>query len=75
MNNQAEKLWPSSKNVHRTSYNSEEQVLEVEFKNKKTYCYSGFSPEKWEELLKAESIGKYVQSELVGKYKTTLKTV
>jgi len=70
---QLEVLWPKSKNVSRTKYIAEESVLEVEFKNKKTYHYAGFPAEKWEELKKAESIGAFIQGQVVkAGYKCTL---
>jgi hypothetical protein len=49
-----------SSNVESVGYDSEEKMLEVKFKSGGVYQYAGVQPEMYGDLLKAESIGRYV---------------
>jgi hypothetical protein len=49
-------------------YDSEEQVLQVEFYNGVVYQYSGIEAETWEDLQTADSIGQFFNQEIKGKY-------
>jgi hypothetical protein len=49
-------------------YDSEEQVLQVEFYNGTIYQYSGVEAETWEDLQAADSIGKFFNQEIKGRY-------
>lgn len=44
-------------------------TLCVEFKSGGTYHYQNFSAQDYEALRKAESVGKYLQSNVKGKFK------
>jgi hypothetical protein len=61
------KIWESS-TVYSTEYNADNKTLIVVFKNGTTYEYYNFQMDAWEELLKAESIGKYLNANVKGKY-------
>lgn len=49
-------------------YDSEEQVLQVEFYNGVVYQYSGVEAETWEDLQSTDSIGKFFNQEIKGRY-------
>ena len=49
-----------SSNVKSVGYDAEEKVLEVEFKSGGVYQYAGVQPEMYADLLKAESVGRFV---------------
>ena len=49
-----------STNVESVGYNDEEKVLEVKFRSGGVYQYAGVQPEMYADLLKAESIGRFV---------------
>lgn len=63
-----EKLWPDSKNVKRTKYLEDQKILEVEFQTGKKYHYLEFPRAKWDELVKAESIGSFINRDVKGIY-------
>ena len=63
------KLFPESGMVSRAEYFPEPEILEIEFKsNGKRFWYKNFPKEKWLELLKTDSIGKFINEEVKGKY-------
>ena len=49
-----------STNVESVGYDKEEKVLEVKFKSGGVYQYAGVQPEMYADLLKAESVGRFV---------------
>ena len=49
-----------STNVKSIGYNAEEKTLEVEFQSGGIYQYAGVQPEMYADLLKAESVGRFV---------------
>ena len=63
-----EKTWTNSSQVARTKQLPDTSTLVVEFKNGGTYQYSNVPAEVWEASLNAESIGKFIGSEIKGKY-------
>lgn len=63
------KMWPESSQVYSTDYDVLEQRLIVVFKsNMKAYEYNHFPVEKYNELLKCESIGSFINKEVKGKF-------
>lgn len=55
---------PESSMIERTSYDPEIQELTVTFRNGKSYVYQHFEHSKWERLLTAPSIGKFINTEV-----------
>ena len=49
-----------SSNVKAVGYEVETKTLQVEFKSVGIYQYAGVQPEMYADLLKAESIGRFV---------------
>ena len=49
-----------SSNVKAVGYDAEEKTLQVEFKSGGVYQYAGVQPEMYADLMKAESIGRFV---------------
>ncbi|MBW4609274.1 MAG: KTSC domain-containing protein [Hassallia sp. WJT32-NPBG1] len=49
-------------------YDKNEQLLQVEFHNGAVYQYSGVEAETWEDLHDADSIGRYYNHEIKGRY-------
>jgi len=64
-----EKAWPTSGNVERTLYDGERGILTVTYRNQKKYQYMDVPANVWEDLLKAESIGKFLSAEIKGHYR------
>jgi hypothetical protein len=61
------KFWESS-TVKSTQHDIDSQVLTIEFKNGNAYEYYKVTYEDWRELLNAESIGKYLNAHVKGKF-------
>ncbi len=61
------KFWDSS-TVKLTEYNIENQILTVEFKNGNVYEYYKVAENVWNDLQEAESIGKYLNAHIKGKF-------
>lgn len=55
-----------STNVDSVGYNAEEKILEVKFKSGGIYQYAGVQPEIYADLLKAESVGRFVSQVIRG---------
>ncbi|MCV3216560.1 KTSC domain-containing protein [Plectonema radiosum NIES-515] len=49
-------------------YDKNEQLLQVEFHNGAVYQYSGVEEDTWSDLHDADSIGRYYNHEIKGKY-------
>ena len=49
-------------------YDKNEQILQVEFHNGAIYQYSGVEADTWSDLHDAESVGRYYNYEIKGKY-------
>ncbi len=49
-------------------YDSDEQILQVEFQSGAVYQYSGVESETWEDLHSTDSIGRFFNDEIKGRY-------
>lgn len=63
-----EKLWSTSDNIEKTSYDKHTQELEILFRNGKSYRYKEVPLEVWVKLKEASSIGSFLHSEIKGHY-------
>ena len=61
-----------SSQIDNVSYSSEEERLEVEFKNCSVYAYEGVSQNTFELFLAAPSKGKFFHAYIRNKYPTML---
>lgn len=61
------KFWESS-TVKSTEYDTKTQTLTVEFKNGNAYEYYKFTETDWNSLQNADSIGKYLNTHIKGKF-------
>lgn len=61
-----------SSNISKVGYNSHDQTLAVTFKDGKTYHYSEVPSDVNRALLEAESVGKFLSANVVGKFKHQL---
>lgn len=59
-----------SSSLNRVGYDEKSNTLVVEFKDHSVYFYHGVSASKFEELMKAESKGKYFSAEVKGQYES-----
>ncbi|MFN6566263.1 KTSC domain-containing protein [Dendronalium sp. ChiSLP03b] len=58
----------SSTMAAAVGYDRDECILQVEFQNGAIYQYSGVEPETWEDLHATDSIGKFFNDEIKGRY-------
>jgi hypothetical protein len=63
-----EKHFTDSTQVKTIWYNEEAKEMEVLFMVNKRYVYYGVSLEVWKQATSAESIGKFINSEIKWKY-------
>jgi hypothetical protein len=49
-------------------YDKNEQILQVEFHNGAVYQYSGVDADTWSDLHDADSVGRYYNHEIKGRY-------
>ena len=61
----------SSSNVKSIGYDINTSILEVEFKNGRVYQYFNVPINVYNAIINASSIGKYLNSNIVGVYKYT----
>lgn len=61
---------PESSNVQAIAYNPTTKSVRVIFKSGVDYSYKNVPEAVWKEALKAESVGKFVNAELKGKYES-----
>lgn len=61
----------SSSNVKSIGYDINTSILEVEFKNGRVYQYFNVPINVYNALINSSSIGKYLNSNIVGVYKYT----
>ena len=54
-----ERVEISSSNIKSAGYDTEEQLLEIEFNSGAVYSYAGVPMGVYDDLLEAESVGKY----------------
>ncbi len=64
-----------SSQIENTAYNYLGKVLTVKYKSSGYYDYHKVPEEKWKELLKAESIGTFINREIKPNYAFTKKEV
>lgn len=57
-----------SSNVRSIGYDEAEKLLRVNFVSGKIYKYENVSKEVHAELMSSSSVGKYLNSKIVGKY-------
>lgn len=65
------KSWPDSKNVASTAYNPESQVLTVEYRSSRIYRYKKVPLSTWKQLLGTDSIGRFLNTDVVTRYEFT----
>ncbi|TXF98942.1 KTSC domain-containing protein [Massilia arenae] len=63
-----ERIMVTSSNIHSVGYDGENQILEVEFKNGGVYQYFGVQSSEYDEMLSAESKGKYLNANVKNRY-------
>ncbi|AFZ23124.1 hypothetical protein Cylst_0797 [Cylindrospermum stagnale PCC 7417] len=56
----------SSSMAYAVGYNSDEQILQVEFQSGAVYQYSEVDAQTWEDLHSADSIGRFFNQEIKG---------
>jgi len=69
---QAEKQFTDSTQVKTIWYNEEAKEMEVLFMANKRYVYYNVPLDVWQRAITAESIGKFINSEIKGKYEFKL---
>ena len=57
-----------SSNLSSVGYDEDNRILEIEFNNGKIYQYSDVDKSVYNELLNAESIGRYFNKAIAKKY-------
>lgn len=57
-----------SSNIVSIGYDTDNQLLEIEFKTKRTYRYSSVPPHVYAGLMKSQSHGKYFLDHIQGAY-------
>lgn len=69
MSNTIERIAVDSSMLNAVAYDEEEQILYAEFSNTgNIYAYYEVEKEVFEELLEAESIGRFMRGEIIGAY-------
>jgi KTSC domain len=54
--------------ANTVGYDEDNQILQVEFHNGTIYQYSGVDEDTWEDFCQAESVGRFYNEEIKGKY-------
>ena len=63
------KLVPvESSMIQAVGYDPKTHILEVVFNSGQTYCYEDVPPEVHQELMAAESKGRYMRAAIIGMY-------
>ena len=62
-----------STTIQSHGYHPESQTMTVQFKNGKTYAYSGVPPEVYDQYRNSESQGSFFSQNIKGRYKTDFK--
>lgn len=57
-----------SSNIQAIGYDSDSQTLEVEFNHGSVYQYTGVPQGEHEEMMNADSKGKYLNANIKGRY-------
>jgi len=63
-----ERIPVTSTNVQSIGYDSENQILEVEFQNGGVYQYAGVPSGEYDALMSADSKGSYLSRNIKGRY-------
>lgn len=58
-----------SSNIRAIGHDPESKTLEVEFSNGGVYHYHGVDSDQYNELLKAESVGRHLNTHIKGHHK------
>lgn len=58
----------SSSNISAIGYDSDSEILEVEFTNGAVYSYSGVPLGEYDGFMNADSKGKYLHANIKGRY-------
>lgn len=58
----------NSSDLESVGYDSDTNMLVVEFKSGNTYSYEGVSQDMYNELISSDSIGKYFNQYIKGSY-------
>jgi hypothetical protein len=62
----------NSTNIKEIDYDEESQELTVKFRvNNRIYKYQGVTPEDYEALVNAPSLGIHLRTYIMGRFKTT----
>lgn len=62
---------PTSSQIEEASYNRENKTMDVKFKTGAIYQYKDVPSEVWEAYCDSESVGKFLNSQIKGKYEYT----
>ena len=57
-----------SSNIEQIGYDPESEVLNIKFSKGSTYAYFGVSQQAFNEMEKAESVGKFFFAKIRGKF-------
>jgi hypothetical protein len=57
-----------SSNIKSVGYDPEQKILEIEFKSGAVYQYEEVPEDVFQEMLVAESVGKYFNTQVKGNY-------
>lgn len=60
-----------SSNVEAVGYHPESSTLHVKFRGGSHYTYAGVSPQQHTDLVGAESVGKHLNQNIIGKFAHT----
>lgn len=60
-----------STNIKAVGYDPATKTLQVDYHKKRSYTYTGVPPETHSNLLAAESPGKFLHENVIGRFKTT----
>ncbi|MEO1375043.1 MAG: KTSC domain-containing protein [Cyanobacteria bacterium J06635_10] len=58
----------ASNMANAIGYDSENEVLQIEFNNGAVYQYSDIDEDTWEDLYTSEAVGRYFNQNIKGKY-------
>ena len=61
----------SSSAISSVEYDQGSSTLELEFKSGSVYAYQDVPPDVYRELLEADSMGRFVSSNIKGRYPST----
>jgi KTSC domain len=61
----------TSSNIREIGYDSDNQILELEFNDGSVYQYSGVPANEYEGIMNADSKGKYLHANIKNRYPYT----